>query len=316
MSQLSRRSDISCSRGSSEHLFHACQLDRHSRLPFSTSTSRVAQVIDLFHCDLDFSCPHPLWLQILHGHSGGLLSLSLDFPASVEVWHLFHPHPLLRLDLHPVPSLARALQCDNGRVFDNNAPRSFHTHGVHLRLVPLHFSPKWPDRTHHSHHHQHICCLLFQTSLHASYWAKALNTATHLNRLPSKAVSHPTPYFALYGTTPSYDHLLVFSCACYPNTFVTTPHKLSPRSTRCFFLGYSPCHKGYHYLDLVSHLILIFHHVVFDEDVFPLAGSSPPTDLDSLLESDLVPSPPRSLTTTILQAQTSLLAPLPTPRAT
>jgi hypothetical protein len=37
-----------------------------------------------------------------------------------------------------------------------------------------------------------------------------MNTATHLlNRLPSKAVSHPTPHFALYGTTPSYDHLNV-----------------------------------------------------------------------------------------------------------
>jgi hypothetical protein len=83
--------------------------------------------------------------------------------------------------------------------------------------------------------------LLFHASLPASYWAEALHIATHLlNRLPLTAVSHPTPHFALYGTAPSYDHLRVFGCACYHNTFATASHKLSPRSTCCLFLGYSP----------------------------------------------------------------------------
>jgi hypothetical protein len=133
-----------------------------------------------------------------------------------------------------------------------------------------------------------------------------LHTATHLlNRLPSKAVRHPTPHFALYGTTPSYDHLRVFGYACYPNTSATAPHKLSPRSTRCLFLGYSPDHKGYRCLDLTSHCIIISRHVIFDEDVFPLAGSTPPTDLDSLLESDPIPPPPLA----------PRLASLPAPRA-
>jgi hypothetical protein len=131
-----------------------------------------------------------------------------------------------------------------------------------------------------------ICCLLFQTSLPANYWAEALNTATHLlNRLPSKAVSHPTPHFTLYGTAPSNDHLRVFGYACYHNTSATAPHKLSPHSTHCLFLGYSPDRKGYRCLDLTSRRI-ISHHVVFDENVFHLADSSPPTNLDSLLESD------------------------------
>jgi small nuclear ribonucleoprotein (snRNP)-like protein len=52
MSQLSSRSGISYTRGSSERLCHACQLGRHTRLPFSTSTSRAAQAFDLVHCDL------------------------------------------------------------------------------------------------------------------------------------------------------------------------------------------------------------------------------------------------------------------------
>jgi hypothetical protein len=149
-----------------------------------------------------------------------------------------------------------------------------------------------------------ICYLLFQVSLPISYWAEALNTATHLlNRLSSKAVSHSTPHFTLYGTTPSYDHLRVFGCDYYPITSVTAPHKLSHRSTRYLFLGYSSDHKGYCCLDLLTHCILISRHVVFYKVVFPLAGSSP-TDLNSLLEFDLVSPPPRS----------PLIAPLPVPR--
>jgi hypothetical protein len=117
-------------------------------------------------------------------------------------------------------------------------------------------------------------------------------------------VSHHTPHFALYSTAPSYDHFRVFSCACYPNTSTTAPHKLSPRSTRCLFLGYSPDHKGYHCLDLLSHRVIVSRHVILDKDVFPLAGSTLPPDLDSLLEYDLDPPP-----------MIPPLAPLPTPRA-
>jgi hypothetical protein len=61
-------------------------------------------------------------------------------------------------------------------------------------------------------------------------------------------------------------------------------------------------HRGYRCLDLVSHHILISRHVVFDEDVFLLGGSSPPTVLDSLLEFDPVPPPPRLLPTALPQA--------------
>jgi hypothetical protein len=201
------------------------------------------------------------------------------------------------------------LQCDNGREFDNHAARSFFlTHGVQLRLsCPYTSAQNGRAECMIRTTTNMICCLLFQASLPATYWAEALHTATHLlNRLPSKATSHPTPHFALHGTTPSYDHLRVFGCACYPNTSATTPHKLSPRSTRCLFLGYSPDHKGYRCLDLTSHRIIISRHLVFDEDVFPLAGSTSPTDLDSLLESDLVTPPPPPV---------PRLAPLPAPRA-
>jgi hypothetical protein len=308
MTKITSSLDPSCSRGHFEGLCHACQLGRHTRLPFTTS--RAEQAFDLVHCDL-WNSPvlslsgYKYYLVILDDFSHFLWTFPLRLKSDTFTT-LTHFFTWVSTQFRrPV----RALQCDNGREFDNNASRSFFlTHGVQLRL-PCPYTSAQNDRAERMIRTttNMLRCLLFQASLLASYWAEALQTATHLlNRLPSKAMRHPTPHFALYGTTPSYDHLRVFGCACYPNTSATAPHKLSPRSTRCLFLGYSPDHKGYRCLDLTSHRIIISRHVIFDEDVFPLAGSTPPTDLDSLLESDPIPPPPPA----------PRLALFPAPRAT
>jgi hypothetical protein len=66
-----------------------------------------------------------------------------------------------------------------------------------------------------------------------------------------------SPYFTLHGVAPSYEHLRVLGCACYPNLSIKAAYKLAPRSTRCIFLGYSAEHKGYRCLDLTTNSIII-----------------------------------------------------------
>jgi hypothetical protein len=145
--------------------------------------------------------------------------------------------------------------------------------------------------------------MLFQASMPARYWGEALHTATYLlNHLPCKAISISCLFVALDSVAPSYEHLCVFSCVCYPNLSAQTAHKLAPRSTRCVFLRYFTDHKGYQCLDLSTNNTVVSRHVVFDETVFPFAASPHLTnDLDIFLQDDalgVVPQP----------------APLPTPR--
>jgi hypothetical protein len=52
LAQISRSADVSCTRTSVEHLCHACQLGRHVRLPFSSSSSHALHAFDLIHCGL------------------------------------------------------------------------------------------------------------------------------------------------------------------------------------------------------------------------------------------------------------------------
>jgi hypothetical protein len=153
-----------------------------------------------------------------------------------------------------------------------------------------------------------ICTLLIQSFLPRRYWAEGLHTPTYLlNRLPTMMTQATCPHLALFGSMPSYEHLCVFGCMCYPNMSATAPHKLSPRSTRCVFLGYSADHKGYRCLDLSINRLIVSRHVVFDENSFPHAASHSLTDLDFLSDSSTTVS---TIGTHLTTAGTST----PTPR--
>jgi hypothetical protein len=49
-----------------------------------------------------------------------------------------------------------------------------------------------------------------------------------LNWLSNKTIRESCPYVALHGVAPSYEHLWMFSCVCYPNLSAQAPHKLPP----------------------------------------------------------------------------------------
>jgi hypothetical protein len=95
-------------------------------------------------------------------------------------------------------------------------------------------------------------------------------TATFLiNLLPTKVLNLESPVEKLLQTKPNYDALRTFGCACWPNLRPYNKRKLSFRSERCVFLGYSPLHKGVKCLDVSTGRIYISRDVVFDENVYP-----------------------------------------------
>ena len=328
LTQLSRSSDIPCTRAHDEHLCQACQLGRHVRLPFPTSSSHATHIFDLVHCDL-WTSP----VMSISGYKYYLVVLD-DFSHYSWTFPLRAKSDAFPTLLHFFAWVStqfgltiKAVQCDNGREFDNSNSRAFFlSHGVQLRMsCPYTSSQNGKAERMIRTTNDTMRTLLFQASLPAHFWAESLHTSTYLlNRLPSVACPAPTPHHALFGTPPRYDHLRVFGCACYPNTTATAPHKLAPRSTQCVFLGYSPDHKGYRCFDLTSHRILISRHVVFDESVFPFSTTSPPPstpdlDLFSLFPTDTVDQPPLTLcpagTTPPCPSPAPCAAPDPAPSA-
>jgi histone deacetylase 1/2 len=58
--------------------------------------------------------------------------------------------------------------------------------------------------------------------------------ATYLHNIfPNKKLALQLPTKILYQKDPSYSHLRVFGCLCYPLLPSITRNKLEPRSTAC-----------------------------------------------------------------------------------
>jgi histone deacetylase 1/2 len=157
-----------------------------------------------------------------------------------------------------------ALQTDNGREFDTNSMRTFlAAHGTCFRLT-CPYTSQQNGKAERILRTINDCvrALLIQSAAPSSFWAEALNTATYLiNRRPCRSTGVTTPHELLLGAPPCYDELRVFGCLCYPNITSTTPHKLSPRSVACVFLGYPGDHRGYRCFDMDTRRVFTSRHV-------------------------------------------------------
>jgi hypothetical protein len=174
------------------------------------------------------------------------------------------------------------MQTDNGREYDSAALSAFFSsHGISLRLS-CPYTSQQNGKAERMLRTINDCLrtLLIHSGAPTTFWAEALNTATHLiNRRPCRATRTLTPHELLLGVPPRYDELHVFGCLCFPNLIAMALHKISPRSTACVFLGYPRDHRGYRCFDLASRRIIMSRHVVFDEGCFPFragAAASPP----------------------------------------
>jgi len=167
------------------------------RLPFSVSSSRATNKFDLIHCDL-WTSPivsvsgYKYYLVILDDYSHHLWTfpLRLKFDTYSTLTHFF---AYVRTQFGaPV----KAIQCDNGKEFDNSSARTFFlTSGIHLRMSCLYTSAQngKVERIIRTTNNI-IRSLLFQASAPPSFWVEALHTATHLlNILPTKTLDHFTP---------------------------------------------------------------------------------------------------------------------------
>jgi histone deacetylase 1/2 len=252
-----------------------CQLGRHVNLPFATSSTRASLNFDLIHCDL-WTSPIPS----VSGYKYYLVILDdcYHFVWTFPLWLTSDTFPTLsNFFAHVQTQFNRTIkfvQCDDGREFGNSASLAFFlAKGVSLQM-------SCPCTSQQNGKAERIIrtlnnvthTFLFQASMPLSYWVDALATATFtINRLSTKTLHMSTPFFALYGTLPSYHDMRTFGCTCYPNLTATSPYKLAPRSALCVFLGYSPDHKGYQCLDLTTNHVIISRNVVFDETSFPFS---------------------------------------------
>jgi hypothetical protein len=239
----------------------------------------------------------------------------LGFSASKKSEVHQHLFELVALAKKQLSSPIKRFQADNGAEFINTATTKFFAaQGTHLHSSCPYTSPQngKAERIIRTLNNS-IRTMLLHASLPPTYWAEGLLTACYLqNRHPSSSIQNDIPYTRLHNQPPTYNHLRVFGCLCYPNMQATSKHKLAPRSTTCVFLAYPPSHKGYRYLNLSTRHIIISRHVIFDETAFPFAATSDASSHashDFVLDDDIVLVP----CSTVVAGGTSSLPPVVTP---
>jgi hypothetical protein len=99
----------------------------------------------------------------------------------------------------------KAIQCDNGREFDNSSTRFFLlSNGTQLRMsCPYTSSQNSKAECIIRSVNNVIRTLLIQASLPGHYLVEGLHTATYLlNRLPTTAIQAACPHLALFDSCP------------------------------------------------------------------------------------------------------------------
>ena len=108
--------------------------------------------------------------------------------------------------------------------------------------------------------------MMSQSDLPLSFWGYALETAAFtLNRVPSKSVEK-TPYEMWTGQRPSLSFLKIWGCEAYVKRLQSD--KLSPKSDKCFFIGYPKETKGYYFYNQGEGKVFVARHGVFLEKEF------------------------------------------------
>ncbi|KAK2353155.1 putative mitochondrial protein [Trifolium repens] len=133
--------------------------------------------------------------------------------------------------------------------------------------------------------------LLLHHNVPSRFWGDAIVTACHLiNRMPSSVLQDQIPYTIL---NPEHDlypiPLRVFGCTCFVHDLSPGKDKLSAKSLKCIFLGYSRIQKGYRCFCPQLQRYIVSADVTFFE-TSPFFSASVPPDENCTSDVRVIPS--------------------------
>lgn len=154
----------------------------------------------------------------------------------------------------------KIIRSDNGTEFINHKVKEFCESKGIFHQTSCVSTPQQNGIAERKHRHllNVARSLLFQSGIPLKYWSDCILTSTFwINRLPSSVLSGKSPFQLIYNKLPVFENLRVFGSLCFA-TRLNVVDKLSERSDKCAFLGYSNDKKGYKVLSLDNNSVFFF----------------------------------------------------------
>ncbi|PKU74273.1 Retrovirus-related Pol polyprotein from transposon TNT 1-94 [Dendrobium catenatum] len=258
---------------------NSCMSCKGHKLVFDNSVSRTSSPLELVHSDVWGPSP----IQSHQGFSYYVIFVD-DFSRFTWLFPILHKSDVTNIFISFTNFIERqtslklkTIRTDGGGEFLNNAFQNFtKTAGIRHQYSCA-YTPQQNGVAERKHRHiiSTTRTLLHTAALPMTFWLEAAQTAVYLiNRMPSLTINNMTPLTKMFRIQPSYEHLRVFGCQCYPLIPTVHRNKLMPTSQPCVFLGYSEVSKGYRCLNTANNKILISRNVQFNELYFPFHASS------------------------------------------
>lgn len=278
-------------------LCSSCCLAKTHRLPYTKSVTVYNHPFELVHADVWGPAPiesfngysyfvHFIdehtkftWLYLLK-HKSEVSKIFSQFKAMVEV---------------QFNSKIKCLQTDNGGEFVALSSL-LNSSGIQHRMS-CPYTPQQNGTAERKNRHivELGLAMLAHASMPLKFWDEAFLTSIHLiNRLPTPNLNNSSPFSLLYNKSPSYSHLRVFGCLCFPNLRPYNKNKFAFKSIHCTLLGYSSKHKGYRCLGS-NGKVYVSRDVLFNEKQFPFQSVSTSSTSSILSSLSSSPSPPPSI---------------------
>ena len=193
----------------------------------------------------------------------------------------------------------RVLRSDNAREYLSQSFQHFmSSHGI-LHQTSCAHTPQQNGVAERKNRHlvDTTRNLLLHGHVPFRFWGDAVLTACYLiNRMPSSVLDNQIPHSVLFPHQPLYSFPpRVFGSTCFVHNLSPGLDKLSARSTKCIFLGYTRSQKGYRCFSptlqryLISSDVTFFESVPFFEPSSTLPFLSTSESVSDLLSTPLFP---------------------------
>lgn len=247
-----------------------CPLGKQHRVPFKTSETRAAKILQLIHSDL---CG-PMEKKSI-GRARYMLTFSDDFSRKLFVYFLAEKSKVLdtfiefkKLIENQTDEKIKILRTDNGteyvsKRFEEVLKRSGIQHQMTCTYTPQQNGvSERANRT----IVERARCMIFDANLDTKFWAEACSMAAYLmNRTPRALLGNRTPEEKWGGVKPDVSGLKIFGSKVMVHTPREKRTKWQAKSNQMIFVGFDDNKKGFRCFDDETKKVIVSRDVIFFE---------------------------------------------------